>query len=49
MQFTRQNVANFSSGKLQMYYDTDDGVADKKHFAPLHMTMVQLNGKISVE
>ncbi|HRH67083.1 MAG TPA: hypothetical protein PLU53_12350, partial [Bacteroidia bacterium] len=35
-QFTRQNVANFSSGKLQMYYDTDDGVADKNTLLVAH-------------
>lgn len=36
VQFTRQNVANFSSGKLQMYYDTDDGVADKNTLLVAH-------------
>lgn len=36
VQFTRQNVANFSSGKLQMYYDTDDGVADKNTLLMAH-------------
>jgi fibronectin-binding autotransporter adhesin len=29
VKFTRQSVANFSSGTVQMYYDTDDGVTDK--------------------
>jgi hypothetical protein len=28
VQFTRQNVANFFQGRIQMYYDTDDGVLD---------------------
>jgi len=28
VQFTRQNVANFFRGRIQMYYDTDDGVLD---------------------
>ncbi|MBK9524958.1 MAG: hypothetical protein IPO39_09430 [Bacteroidetes bacterium] len=36
VQFTRQNVANFSSGKMQMYYDTDDGVADKNTLLVAH-------------
>ena len=28
VQFTRQPVANFFQGRIQMYYDTDDGVLD---------------------
>lgn len=29
LRFTRQAVANYSSGTVQMYYDVDDGVTDK--------------------
>ncbi len=28
VQFTRQNVNNFSNGRIQMYYGSDDGVTD---------------------
>lgn len=34
--FIRSNVANFSTGSIQMYYDTDDGVADKNTLLVAH-------------
>ena len=34
--FLRQNVNNFASGKIQMYYNLDDGVADKNTLAVAH-------------
>ena len=34
--FLRQNVNNFTNGKIQMYYNTDDGVADKNTLAVAH-------------
>lgn len=34
--FTRQSVANFTSGTIQMYYDTDDGVTDRNSLLIAH-------------
>lgn len=36
LRFTRQSVANFSTGRIQMFYDTDDGVADKNSLLVAH-------------
>ncbi len=36
VRFTRQNVSNFSNGTIQMYYDADDGVADKNTLLVAH-------------
>lgn len=40
--FTRQNVANFSTGRIQMYYDLDDGVANKNTLLVAHDNGVAL-------
>ncbi len=42
VQFTRQNVANFSNGKIQMYYGTDDGVNDYTTLLVAHDNGVNL-------
>ena len=34
--FVRQNVSNFSTGRIQMYYNTDDGVTDRNTLAVAH-------------
>ena len=36
VQFIRQAVANFTNGKIQMYYDLDDGVANKTTLLVAH-------------
>jgi hypothetical protein len=36
VRFTRSAVSNFSNGKITMYYDTDDGVADKNTLLVAH-------------
>lgn len=36
LRFTRSIVSNFSNGKLQMYYDIDDGVANKNTLLVAH-------------
>ena len=36
VKFIRQNVANFTNGTIQMYYDVDDGVADKTTLLVAH-------------
>ncbi len=36
VQFTRQNVANFTNGKIQMFYGSDDGVTDYTHLVVAH-------------
>ena len=36
LRFTRSLVSNFSSGKVQMYYDIDDGVANKNTLLVAH-------------
>ncbi len=42
VQFARQNVANFSNGTIQMYYDVDDGVANKNTLLVAHDDGVSL-------
>ena len=36
VQFNRQSVSNFTNGTIQMYYDVDDGVANKNTLQVAH-------------
>jgi hypothetical protein len=36
LRFTRQLINNFNNGRIQMYYDSDDGVADKNSLLVAH-------------
>ncbi|MBP6334162.1 MAG: T9SS type A sorting domain-containing protein [Bacteroidia bacterium] len=36
LRFTRQLISNFSTGQIQMYYDSDDGVADRNSLIVAH-------------
>src|SRR5947208_683126 len=42
VQFNRQAVANFTNGTIQMYYDVDDGVANKNTLLVAHDDGVSL-------
>lgn len=43
-QFARQNVANFTSGTMQLYYQSDDSVAD-----PSNLRIVKNNNPVSTQ
>jgi hypothetical protein len=50
VRFLRQNISNFVSGRIQMYYNTDDGVADKNSLLVAHddgVSMWQNSGGIA--
>ncbi len=42
LRFTRQLINNFNNGRIQMYYDSDDGVADKNSLLIAHDDAVSL-------
>jgi len=50
LRFTRALVNNFNNGRIQMYYDSDDGVADKNSLLVAHddaVSMWQNHGGIA--
>ena len=50
LRFTRQLINNFNNGRIQMYYDSDDGVADKNSLLVAHddaISMWQNHGGVA--